>query len=388
MSPGCRRGRPHLRKPTHDRNRPHRRLRRRRRLRRGPRRVLPLAGPATTAAGFEQVGTPFYADFGALDEVGRFAVTAFDEATGEIRDFKVTKDPATGVYGIAPYDYPAEAAEKLGETAAALANVKRAALKSRRPADWADLGVVDPASEDVGELEGRGLRVALTGTDGNVLADLIIGNPVEGREGFYYVRAPRDDSTYIAEVDLDLSAKFADWVDPKVLGVDAGDLRRIVVPDERVSDTEARLIRGGEPLVLTRDESFGQWSAEGLAEGKQVRQSAANELARTAAGLTIVGVRPKPAGLNPDLTVDPAVVKSQLQFDLIAQNVAGKGFSIVGTDDGGAQVVGGAGQLTVAAEDGVTFDLDFGELFTGTEYDVAVGDFGDRPTTVGDGRRE
>ena len=344
------------------------------------------SGPATTAAGFEQVGTPFYADFGALDEVGRFAVTAFDEATGEIRDFKVTKDPATGVYGIAPYDYPAEAAEKLGETAAALANVKRAALKSRRPADWADLGVVDPASEDVGELEGRGLRVALTGTDGNVLADLIIGNPVEGRDGFYYVRAPRDDSTYIAEVDLDLSAKFADWVDPKVLGVDAGDLRRIV------DAGRARLRHRGPPDPRRRPagadsgtKSFGQWSAEGLAEGKQVTQSAANELARTAAGLTIVGVRPKPDGLNPDLTVDPAVVKSQLQFDLIAQNVAGKGFSIVGTDDGGAQVVGGAGQLTVAAEDGVTFDLDFGELFTGTEYDVAVGDFGDRPATVGDG---
>ena len=350
---------------------------------------LTAAGPATTAAGFEQVGTPFYADFGALDEVGRFAVTAFDEATGEIRDFKVTKDPGTGVYGIAPYDYPAEAAEKLGETAAALANVKRAALKSRRPADWADLGVVDPASEDVGELEGRGLRVALTGTDGNVLADLIIGNPVEGREGFYYVRAPRDDSTYIAEVDLDLSARFADWVDPKVLGVDAGDLRRVVVPDERVSDTEARLVRGGDPLALTREESFGQWSAGDLAEGKQVKQAAANELARTAAGLTIVGVRPKPAGLNPDLTVDPAGVRSQVEYNLmmenISRNVSGKGFSIVGTDDGGAQVVGGAGQLTVAAEDGVTFDLDFGELFTGTEYDVAVGDFGDRPRTVGEG---
>ena len=344
------------------------------------------AGPATTAAGFEQVGTPFYEGFDSLAEVGTFAVTAFDGATGEIRDFKVTRDADTGVYGIAPYDYPAEAAEKLGETAAALSGVKRAALKSRRPADWADLGVVDPASEDVGELEGRGLRVALTGTDGNVLADLIIGNPVEDRDGFYYVRAPRDDSTYIAEVDLDLSARFADWVDPKVLGVEADDLRRVVVPDEAIAESgPPRLIVGGDPLVLTREESFGQWSAEGLAEGKQVKQAAANELARTAAGLTVVGVRPKPEGLNPDLTVDPAVVKSQLQFDLIAQNIAGKGFSIVGTDDGGAQVVGGAGQLTVAAEDGVTFDLDFGELFTGTEYDVAVGDFGDRPTTVGEG---
>ena len=347
------------------------------------------AGPASTAAGFEQVGTPFYDEFDSLAEVGRFKVTAFDDATGVIQEFEIARNADTGVYEIAPYDYPAEAAEKLGETAAAVAGVKRAALKSRRPADWADLGVVDPASEDAGELEGRGLRVELTGADGNVLADLIVGNPVEGRDGYYYVRAPRDDSTYVAEVDLDLSATFADWVDPEVLGVAAGDLRRVVVPDERVSDTEARLIVDGDPLVLTREESFGEWSADGLPEGKQVAQSAANELARTAAGLTVVGVRPKPAGLNPDLTVDPAVVRSQLQFDLIAQNIAGKGFSIVGTDDGGAQVVGGAGQLTVADQDGVTFDLDFGDLFTGTQYDVAVGEeFGDGPKTVGDGAEE
>ena len=340
------------------------------------------AGPGAETAGFEQVGTPFYDDFGPLSEVGRFTVTAFDDATGEIRDFRISKDPETGVYGIAPYGYPAEAAEKLGETAAALASVKRAALKSRREADWADLGVVDPASEDVAELEGRGLRVQLESGDGNVLSDLIIGDPVEGREGFYYVRKPRDNSTYIAEVDLDLSAKFKDWVDPQALGVTAGDLRRVVVPDESVAAGSARLVRGGDPLVLKRAESFGEWTADGLPEGKQVDQPKANELARTAAGLTIVGVRPKPEGLNPDLTVDPAVVKSQLQFDAIAQNIAGKGFSIVVTDDGGAQVVGGVGQLTVVSDAGVAYDLDFGELFTGTEYDVAVGDFGDKPKSL------
>ena len=342
------------------------------------------SGPATTAAGFEQVGTPFYDGFDSLADVGRFTVTAFEEETGLIRDFRIDRDGETGAYAIAPYGYPAEAAEKLGETAAAVANVKRAALKSRRPADWADLGVVDPGSEDEGELDGRGLRVALTAADGNVLADLIIGNPVEGRDGFYYVRAPRDDSTYIAEVDLDLSARFRDWIDPEVLGVEAGDLRRIVLPDERVDDRQPRLLVGENTLVLSRDEAFGQWSAEGVPDGKQVDQAAANALARTAAGLSIVGVRPKPAGLKPDLTIDPAVVRSQVQYDLIAQNIAGKGFNIVGTDDGGAQVVGGAGQLTVAEADGVTFDLDFGDLFTGTDYDVAVGDFGAGPKRLGD----
>ena len=343
---------------------------------------LAAAGSGAETAGFEQVGTPFYDDFGPLSEVGKFTVTAFDDATGEIRDFRIARDVETGAYGIAPYGYPAEAGEKLGETAAALASIERTALQSRREADWADLGVVDPASEDVGELEGRGLRVQLESTSGNPLSDLIIGDPVEGREGFYYVRAPRDKSTYIARVDLDLSARFADWIDPQALGVEAGDLRRLVIPDESVAPDAARLVRGGDPLTLQREESFGEWTADGLPDGKQIDQAKANELARTAAGLTIVGVRPKPDGLNPDLTVDPAVVRSQLQFDMIAQNIAGKGFSIVVTDDGGAQVVGGNGQLTVVSEAGVAYDLDFGELFTGTEHDVAVGDFGEKPKSL------
>jgi hypothetical protein len=58
--------------------------------------------------------------------------------------------------------------------------------------------------------------IELTGDDGNPLADLIVGNPVpdpsgDDRAGYFYVREPRDNSTYIARLEeLDLSARFTD----------------------------------------------------------------------------------------------------------------------------------------------------------------------------------
>ena len=358
--------------------------------------ALSLPGPAPETAGFEQVGTPFFPDLAAAAEnalaedaasagtvagIGAFTITAFDEATGEIRDFRVTRDVSTGLYGIAPYGYPAEAAGKLAETAAALAAVTRTALKSRREADWADLGVNDPAGEDVAKLEGRGIRVSLTGADGNELADLIIGEPVEGREGLFHVREPRDDSTYVARLDLDLSARFADWVDPKVLGVTAADLRRLLVPGERADLQAAGLVPAAD-LLFTRADAAGQWEAADPPEGRRAKQAAVNELARTATGLTITGVRPKPAGLNPDLTIDPAVVRSERQFALIGRDLLTKGFLPLQAADDTGRVVGAAGQLTVSTEAGVAYDLDFGELFTGTEYDFAVGDYGDGYRTL------
>ncbi|NNJ25348.1 DUF4340 domain-containing protein [Alienimonas chondri] len=360
--------------------------------------VLSWPGATAETAGFEQVGTPFFTAFesnagtddetgdepsaGNLSKIGRFTITAFDADTGAIQDFRITRDESTGLYGIAPYDYPAEAAEKLAEVAAALGSVKRTALQSRRQSDWADLGVVDPASEDVGQLEGRGLRVELTGDDGNPLADLIIGKPVEDRDGYFYVREPRDDSTYIAKLDdLDLSARFRDWVDPEALEVAASDLRKIVVPDETI-DPRAGELLVGDPLALSREDAAGEWTAESLPEGRAVDQAKANALASTATGLTIAGVRPKPKGLKPDLTLDPAVVQTERQYSAIVRDITGKGFSILPTPDGGGQVIGEAGQLTVVTDEGVAYDLDFGELFTGNNYDFAVGEAGEGYKTL------
>ena len=354
-------------------------------------------GAAPPPAGFEQVGTPFFtafeasgeADVAALPRIGTFRITAYDADADRTRVFRIVRDKQTGLYGIAPHGYPAEAAAKLGELAVAMAAIERTALQSRRQADWADLGVLDPAADDASAAAsatgGHGLRVELLGDDGNPLADLIIGKPVpagagEAREGYFYVREPRDNSTYIARLDdLNLSATFTDWIEPRALeDVAAADLRRLALPTAALDASGAALVRR-DPLTLTRETAAGDWTpAERtpVPPGRQVDQAAANELARSLAGLSIVGVRPKPEGLRPDLTLAPEVAGNPLARRLVEVDLDGKGFIPIELGDGAVRALGVAGGVTATAEDGVAYDLDFGELFTGTPDDFAVGEVG------------
>ena len=330
--------------------------------------------------GFEQVGEPFYPDFvEAFDAEGKpvaknLTVTSFDPDTAVIKDFSVTYDPGTNLYEIAPYGYPADAEDRLGATAAGVVGIEREALQSRREADWVRYGVVDPGTEDATELAGRGTRVTLTDAAGNTLADYILGKPVEGREGLYYVRKPREKTVYRATVPFEPSTRFADWVDASLPGgVTAADLREVRIFDYSVNE-QTGAIEGGGGLVLSRETSADPWSLEGLDEAtEQVKTAAVNNLARELTSLKIVGVRPKPDGLRADLTFDPAVVTNSLQVDLIRRNLQAKGF-FVGLDENDQPVlVGKEGQVVAAAEDGVAYDLYFGNRFTGTEFETEVG---------------
>ncbi len=368
--------------------------------------ALSWPGRTPDAAGFDQVGTPFFTAFeangqpggrsgdgersddesdGNLAKIAGFQITAFEPKTLVIQTFGIDRDEDSGLYGIAPYGYPAEAAEKLAETAAALATVKRTALQSRRAADWEALGVVDPAALGGAPLTGRGLRVELTGDDGKPLADLIIGKPVprsgrlddgQDRDGYFYVREPGDNSTYIARLaNLNLSAAFPDWIDRNLLGVAAADLRRLSLP---AADEPFTLIRDAGNVGGDGGETWAPAAEVAVPAGRQVDQAAADRLTRTAAELSIVGVRPRPEGLEPNLTLppDPRVRRS------VNRLLAAKGFLLDEQPNGSFRLRGAAGELTVTDDAGVAYDLLFGELFTGTTYDFAVGDAGEGLKTL------
>ena len=56
------------------------------------------------------------------------------------------------------------------------------------------------------------------GRDDKVLADLIIGKQVEGREGQYYVRKEKQDVVYQVEIDLEkFSTDFGNWIEKDLL---------------------------------------------------------------------------------------------------------------------------------------------------------------------------
>ncbi len=84
-------------------------------------------------------------------------------------------------------------------------------------------GVIDPDQFQSAELRsGLGRRITLKDRNGQPLADLIVGFPLQNAEqqGLFCVRIPGEPPVYSVQFDLEaLTTRFQDWVDPNLLGL-------------------------------------------------------------------------------------------------------------------------------------------------------------------------
>lgn len=327
---------------------------------------------------FANVGEPFYPDFEDPNAAKSLSVVAFNEDTASIKEFRVEfKD---GLWRIpSHHDYPADAEDRLSNTAASVIGIERGTLVGRRESDFERFGVLDPLNEDATQLKGRGQRVTLTKENGEVLADYIIGKKYEtptpgtDEEDMYYVRLPKEKETYRTRLEIDLSTKFADWIEADLLQVQREDLREIMINKYSIDEVQRKIV-DEEVSRLTRDKSFDPWNLEGLDEAtEEVDTTKTQELVSNLDDLKIVGVRPKPQGLGADLKVDQSVIKSQLQLDMLVTNMADKGFLVLPGNEGKPQLVSNEGELVAATDKGVVYTLRFGEIFTGSEFEIEVG---------------
>jgi len=83
--------------------------------------------------------------------------------------------------------------------------------------------------------------------------------------------------------------------------------------------------------------------------------------------LKIVGVRPKPEGLDDNMRVNPAV-KQILQMQMQAQ-----GYFIGGDKEGNERLYSNEGELIAGINNGVQYTLYFGEIARGTGKEIEVG---------------
>ena len=262
-----------------------------------------FASKPSSVAGFGEVGQEFFADFADPTRATSLTVVDYDGDEQESQTFSVTQND-DGLWVIpSHHNYPAEAEDRLAKTATSLLGLKKTAVQSRSTDDWKLYGVVDPSEKGAATSDERGTRLTLSDGSDNALVDLIKGNQVEGLSGSYYVREPAKDTTYIAQLDVELSAKFSDWIEPDLLKINQTDIVKVVVDNYSINEQRGT-IEKKELLQFTKKdlETSGDWELDGLnEEAEELDKSPISTIATNLDQLKIVGVRPKPEGLDDNM---------------------------------------------------------------------------------------
>lgn len=310
-------------------------------------------------------GEPFFPEFTDPNTATTLEVIDFDAETATARPFKVTfKD---GRWTIpSHYDYPADGADRLAETAAGLIGIVKDDYRSSNAADHESFGVVGPLDDTATSLEGRGQRITLRDARDRVLADLIVGDPVEGRPNMRFVRVPDQARVYVSRMDLEISTRFEDWIERDLLQLTRDDVLQITLKDYSI-DERTGILDNRDTLVLDRDEDGSGWTANQMASGEEVATDSMNDLLGALDTLSIVGVRPKPEGLSASLTRLSTAGLQITQADLLSLQSRGYYFAQSG------QLVSNEGELELRAADGVVYALRFGEVVYGEGDAVTAG---------------
>lgn len=321
---------------------------------------LSTPSPITSDAFLDQ-GEAFFPDFTDPNEAISLEILSYDATTGSASPFKVHFKG--GRWTIPSHnDYPADAKDRLAQTAAGVIGIKKDDFRSDNASDHEACSVLDPLDEGNLSVSGRGQRVTLRGKNDVILADFIVGKEVPGRAGLRFVRVPDQKRVYVARMDVDLTASFEDWIETDLLQVEKGSLDLVTIHDYSIDERTRRVNQRGK-LSLAR--TAGGWTADRMSSGEEVDSLTMQELLTAIDELSIVGVRPKPVGISQSLAAGEEGSLSQSDM-LSLQN---KGFFL--SRDG--QLLSNEGELEVKTTDGVVYVLRFGEVLFGAGLAVSAG---------------
>ncbi|MCH2210864.1 MAG: DUF4340 domain-containing protein [Fuerstiella sp.] len=333
------------------------------------------AGRPAPIEEFGRVGQTFYPDFEDPTLASALEVFAFDAEEVLPQEFIVER-LENGRWSIpSHHNYPADAEDQLAKTASSIIGIKRGAMVTRWPADHARYGVIDPNQEslNVSEVDGVGKRLILKAEDDAVLVDYIIGNtPDSDKSDEYYVRKPDEDEVYIVSLSIDLSTKFADWIDTDLLHISQQEMRQITINDYSFNELQGTITRG-ETSVLNRENSSDPWVLDGLEDTEEVDKDAVGDVTNAVADMKIVGVRKKLPGLTPDLKLDRSALKSQNDLSRLQNDLLSKGFLLQqDSEPDSLKLVAREGELYSATDDGLLYRMYFGRAFTGSLQELEV----------------
>src|SRR5262249_14431176 len=145
--------------------------------------------------------------------------------------------------------------------------------------------------------KGRGTRITVRGPNDRLLADIIMGKPVEARADLRYVRVPTQKRIYVARTDtLNISTKFEDWMDRNLLQVQRDDIDGVAIKnysfDQKTGDQTIR------DLLILQKKGQDDWVVAGMQPNEEVMTLNLNLLVTTLQQLAIVDVGAKPPGVT------------------------------------------------------------------------------------------
>lgn len=305
-------------------------------------------------------GEQFFPEFTDPNTATTLEVVEYNEETASAQPFKVTF--RNGIWTIpSHYDYPADGKDRLAETAAGIIGLVKSDFRSGNVADHEACGVIDPL-EQTSSLKGRGKRITIKDKNDQVLADLILGKKVEGRNNLLFVRLPDSKRVYLTETPIEISTRFEDWIEPDLLKVARDDINKVTLKDysinERVGTVDMK-----DTLILTR--SGDSWTANRTPADKEVDKTKMDALVGALDDLSIVGVREKPEGLSESLKKSEKVPISNENIS----SLRSRGFYF--TRDG--DLLSNEGELLVDTTTGLSYTLRFGEVLFGSGESVSAG---------------
>jgi len=317
-----------------------------------------------TPSAFRDIGETFFPDFQDPNEANTLEVIEFDDATAAARPFKVTN--RNGLWTIpSHHDYPADGEDRLAKTAAGVIGIVKEDIRGDNVADHGSLGVIDPLDETATTLVGRGKRVTLRGEGETVLADFIVGNEIENRTGYHFVRVPGQKRVYTAKLDVDISTKFEDWIKQDLIEVEQSKIQSVTLRDYSINE-RTLMVDDRDTLELAREDS--DWTANRMPASREIDTTKMNTFLTDLTGLAIVGVRPKPEGLTENLRqVAEGEGMPITRADVIELQNRGYYFTRTG------ELLSNEGELQVRTDDGIVYTLRFGEVLYGTGEAISAG---------------
>lgn len=356
---------------------------------------------------YAKVGKTFFASFETSQQIVEMELAALD-TNGKLQTFNLKKQ--NGLWTIPThYDYPAEANDRLSQTATDLIGLQRRALASAEKAAHDRLGVLDPTQEaGQADPENAGKLIRFRDQNGDAIFELLLGKAIqteaapesivgvaEPQEKLFNVRVPAENETYVAKLDLDISTKFSDWINRDLLELDTASLRQVKVDNYRLESQQVLTNQGiaiqkkfipGEELELLKTEDFGEWKIADLnPEKEKVDSETVNQLIGTIEQIELAGVRPRfkyqgQAVMDENFAVkvpesianDPQA--QQAVFGDLQDDLANRGFALAqDPDTSDIILVSEHGELAATNNQGLTYTLYFGSQISGEQQDIEIG---------------